>query len=83
MVFESAWVLCVYDASLTGVIITLYRKRGIIVNLSSGSCLFPLPLLAVYAATKVTDHMMQHDLFNLYTYCYIGFHILFHFSSSI
>lgn len=30
------------------------RKRGAIVNVSSGSELQPLPLMTVYAATKVT-----------------------------
>ena len=30
------------------------RKRGIVVNISSGSSLHPMPMAATYTSTKVT-----------------------------
>ena len=41
-----------------------FRKRGIIVNVASSAVLSIAPLLNVYTATKVMDHMMHNDIIN-------------------
>ena len=38
---------------ITHINVPLYRKRGVIVNISSGAADFPLQLVAVYSSTKV------------------------------
>ena len=63
-----------------------YRKRGIIVNVSSSSALNPTPLLTVYAASKVMDNMtylMYVNTIDCGISFLLGIYGLFHFSSSI
>ena len=70
-----------YGVMLTRLIVNC-RKRGIIVNVSSGIALSPSPLLGVYAATKVTDHMMRLDITSIFI-SLLDFYGLLYFSYSI
>lgn len=44
------------------------RGRGAIVNVSSGSEMQPLPLMTVYAATKVSKYSIKPRRIKIYNY---------------
>lgn len=55
------------------------RSKGVILNISSASGMYPVPLLTVYSATKV--FMMPESLFLLYEQRFVSF--LLNWPSSI
>lgn len=41
--------------------LVFFRSKGVILNISSASGMYPVPLLTVYSATKVRLFMTSHQ----------------------